>query len=246
MGFGYVFLGYLISFVIYATVEALSLGGLALLVGYGIMLSGLWVLAHYQSAFSWAKYLLFPLLGTALYDCLISFGELFAFDLGVLTGEIARAAYTWVTFLLLMLFQLALLFGIRMIAKDVGLKQIEIKALRNAIFVGIYGILYALAQCLPRDSVKGYLALPLVLLQLLYVILNLVLLVNCAKDICPAGEEDLPPKRSRFAILNRISDTFERNRQKAIDRTLQETEDKLRERRESREKKKIQHSKHKK
>lgn len=246
MGFGYVFLGYLIAFVIYATVDALSLGGLALLVGYGIMLSGLWVLSYYQKAFAWAKYLLFPLLATALYDCLVSFAELFAWDLGGLTGEAAKTVYTWITFLLLMLFQLALLFGIRVIAKDVGLKQIQIKALRNAVFVGLYGILYALAQSLPEDSIKGYLTLPVVLLQLTYVIFNLLLLVNCAKDICPAGEEDLPPKRSRFAILNRISDTFERNRQRAIDRTLKETEDKLRERRESREKKKIQHSKRKK
>lgn len=245
MGFGYVFLGYLTSFIIYATVDALSLGGLALLVGYGIMLAGLWTLTHYQKAFAWAKYLLFPLLLTALYDCVVSLAELFAWDLGFLSGESAQGIYAWIVFLLLMLFQFALLFGIRMIAKEVGLKQIEIKALRNAAFVGLYGILYAVAQWMPEKT-QGYLALPLVLLQLVYVIFNLLLLINCAKDICPVGEEDQPPKRSRFAFLNRIADTYERNKQRAIDRTMKETEDKLRERRTSRETKKIQHHKRRK
>ena len=54
MGFGYLFIGYLITFVLYLTVQALGLGGLALLLGYATMLLGLVELTRYQRAFSYA------------------------------------------------------------------------------------------------------------------------------------------------------------------------------------------------
>ena len=41
MGFGYLLLGYLVTFVLYLTVQGLGFGGIALLLGYGVMLLGL-------------------------------------------------------------------------------------------------------------------------------------------------------------------------------------------------------------
>ena len=76
-----------------------------------------------------------------------------------------------------------------------------------------------------------------------YMVLNLLLLANCAKDICPAGEEDQPFKRSRFALVNKIGDAYERNQQRAVERTMRETEERLRRRQESRNQKKIYHNK---
>ena len=58
MGFGYLFVGYLITFVLYLTVQAFGVGGLALLIGYGTMMLGLWELTRYQKAFAWATLLL--------------------------------------------------------------------------------------------------------------------------------------------------------------------------------------------
>jgi hypothetical protein len=82
--------------------------------------------------------------------------------------------------------------------------------------------------------------------QIVYTVLNLLLLINCAKDICPAGEEEQPIKRSRFQIINRIGDAYERNQQRAVERTMQEAEEKMRRRQEARNKKKIHHKKKKK
>ena len=70
MGFGYLFIGYLLAFVLQMTLSALGWGAVALLVGYGVMLGGLWILTHYQQAFVWAKWALVPMLVTAIYSLL--------------------------------------------------------------------------------------------------------------------------------------------------------------------------------
>ena len=50
MGFGYLFLGYLVSFVISLTLKQLDVGGLAYLLGFALMLRGLLELERYQRA----------------------------------------------------------------------------------------------------------------------------------------------------------------------------------------------------
>ena len=243
MGFGYVFIGYLMAFVLEMTVVGLGISGAAALLGYSAMLLGLLTLSLYQSDFKGALWSLVPLMLTAIYDIVRSISEFFAFDLGVLGSEAVQGGVKWATFFLIMFFQIALLYGIRMISESVGLKQITVKAIRNAVFVGIYALLYVAAELMTEGDAIQYLALSMNILQLAYVFLNLVLLANCAKDICPAGEEDQPFKRSRFAIINKIGDTYERNQQRAVERTMQEAEEKLRKRREARNKKKIYHGK---
>ncbi len=245
MGFGYVFIGYLISFVLYLTVEALGFGGLALLLGYGAMFVGLFTLSLYQNDFALAKWSLIPLLLTAFYDLLLSLAEMFLWDLGVIASGSVATVVELCTFFLLMFFQLSLLYGIRMIAQNVGLQLIKVKAVRNSIFVGLYAVLYAVAKLLPKTQaeIQSYFSLPLTILQITISVLILLLLANCAKDICPAGEEDQPFKRSRFAIINKIGDAYERNQQKAVESTMREAEEKLRKRQEARNKKKIHHNK---
>ena len=246
MGFGYVFLGYLTSFVLALTVKALGFGGLAILVGYLLMFYGLLQLNLYQRAFVWAKWLLIPLMLTAVVDLLTDLAELFVWELSFLTPVILTVV-EWSTFVLLMLFHFALLYGLRVIGNDVGLKSIAMKAVRNNLFVALYGVLYVVAKLLPdlSQQVQAYFSVPLTLIQVVYLACNLLLLINCTKDICPAGEEDLPPKRSRFEVINRIGDAYEKNQQKAINRTLEEAEERMRRRQAGRNKKKIQHSKKK-
>lgn len=245
MGFGYVFIGYLMAFLLENTVKGLGVSGAAALLGYGAMFVGLFTLSLYQSDFKGAKWSLLPLMLTAVYNLLCSVADLFAWELGALGGDTAKEIVKWTTFFLLMIFQFALLYGIRMISESVGLKQISIKAIRNAAFVGLYALLYVIAAMMPEGEAIRYLALSMSILQLAYVVFNLLLLLNCAKDICPAGEEDQPIKRSRFAIINKIGDAYERNQQRAVESTMREAEEKLRKRQEARNKKKIYHKKKK-
>lgn len=245
MGFGYVFIGYLISFLLYMPIDALGFVGLAALVGYLVMLAGLWMLSLYQRSFSLAKWTAIPLICTAVFSVVGSTCKLLAGEVAFFSNGAVVACHKWITFIFIIAFQLFVLYGIRMIATELELKQITVKAARNSIFVAIYAALYIVAQLLPQESANLYLSVPLTIVQIVYTVLNLALFINCAKDICPAGEEDQPVKRSRFAIINRIGDAYERNRQSAIDRTVAEAQERARERREARNKKKIHHKKKK-
>ncbi len=237
MGFGYLFIGYLLSFVIYVTAQAIHIGGLFLLLGYGVMFYALSNLCRYQAAFGWAKWLLVPLALTAIYSQLLSFGELFTWNLPFATA-ILNTVFEWATFLLLVCFNFALLYGIRMLATDVELPHIATKAVRNMLFVALYALLYTVAK-LPfvSESAAQYLTLSTVLCDLVWIICNLLLIISCAKNICPAGDEDQPAKPYRIGWLNRMAEVYSRNRQKAIDDTTREAEAYLRRRKEKRENK---------
>ena len=234
MGFGYLFIGYLITFVIYLTVNSLGFGGVALLLGYGVMFYALNTLTLYHKAFAYAKWVQLPLALTAVYSLLSSLSEQLLLGIPFVTPTV-DAVFEWITFLLLIFFNIALLFGIRMLAREVELMHIAVKAVRNSVFVGLYAVLTLIARLpiLP-EHFKAYLTLPIVMLDVVWIVLNLLLLISCTKNICPAGDEDQPPKRSRFEWINRIGDTYEKNRQRAIDSTTREAEEVLRRRQEKR------------
>jgi hypothetical protein len=209
----------------------------ALLVGYGVMLGGLWILRYYQSAFKWAIRLLVPLFVTALYRTVGDFNELLLLGLPIFDGAWSTA-YTWVTLALVTAFNLAMLYGISRIARDVGLNKTVVAAVRNAIFVGIYAVLAIVANLPLSETVRAYLAFPLFGFDLLWIICNLLLLLSCTKDICPAGDEDQPERPSRIGFIDRLNRAYEQNRQRAVETQTRDAEEFLRRRKEKREQKK--------
>ena len=235
MGFGYLFLGYLITFLLYMTVSSLGFGGLALLLGYSLMLYGLWQLNRYHRAFAWSKWTLLPLIVLAGIDTIWELDS-FLWSLPPQSTTVAEAL-DWCALLLLIFFNLSMLYAIRMIATEVGLGPIAIAAVRNSVFVILYALLSVIVRLPVAMSIQAYFNLPLVLLDLVWIICNLLLLISCTKNICPAGDEEVEERRSRFAWINRIQDIYEGNKQKSIDRTTQQAEEILRKRREKRENK---------
>lgn len=246
MGFGYLLIGYLVTFVIHMTLDSLGLGSLALLLGYGIMMLGLFQLNRFHSAFAYSKWLLLPLMLTAIYEGAASLSEKLLLEAALFAPSVVSAA-SGISGVLVVVFHLALLLAIRALAEEVGLPSIRLKATANMILVTLYAALYLLAELpLLGETLRGYLLYPVVLLQLAWIVCNLLLLLNCAKDICPEGVDEPAPKRYRWNLLNRIGDAYERNRQRNVDLVTREAEERLEKRREAREKKKIQHSKKKK
>lgn len=246
MGFGYLLIGYLISFVIKATVSGLGFGGLALLVGYGVMLYGLMQLNLYHRAFVWSKWLLIPLMVTAVYDQILSLDEMFLWGLPFVNA-LTSTIFEWATFALIIVFHFAMLYAVRMIAGEVGLLHIATKAIRNMILMGLYAVFsvaYNMTLSSGEEAAK-YLSVPVILLNVVWVVCNLLLLLSCNKNICRAGDEDQPAKRSRFAWINRVGDAYEKNRQTAIDNTRREAEEVLRRRQEARRSKNSQRKKKK-
>lgn len=237
MGFGFFMIGYLVCYVLSMTMERLGVGGLAYLLGYLLMLRGLLELTRYQQTFRIAKYLVYPLLFTSCYSLLVSLDTMFLWNLAIFNGT-AVEIVAWIDFLLMISYQLAFLLGIRMLAADVELTGLVAKAIRNSIFVGLFGILYVAAE-LPESMLGAagkYLALAVWLMELAVLFLNLVLLLACNKNICPEGEEDQPMRQSRFSFINRLNETYDRNRERSIENAKQDAQALLRRRQEAKEK----------
>jgi signal transduction histidine kinase len=231
MGFGYLFVGYLLAFLLQNTLAGLGWGAVAVLLGYGVMLWGFCLLQHYHDSFVFAKWTLLPMMLTALYDLLASFNNLFLWDLPIFGGGWGLA-YRWVSLALITFFNFAMLYAIAQLAREVELGHIAVKAIRNAIFVGLFALLQAVANLPLSEEVKNYLALPILALDIVWIVCNLLLLISCAKNICSAGDEDQPAKPYRWGFLNRMGETYERNRQRAIDDTKAQAEAYLRRRQE--------------
>ena len=224
MGFGYLFIGYLITFVLYLTVQALGLGGLALLLGSATMLLGLLELTRYQRAFALAKWLCLPLMATSLYQALLNLFEQSLWNVPFF-GATASSVVIWVHFALIILFQLAMFYGIRTIATEVGLMHISTKALRNSLFVCLYAVLYLLTNLVFRQNgeIRQYFAFSLMVSQMAAVLFNLLLLISCTKNICAEGQDEEDEKQtSQSGFWGRINEIDDRTRQRSIDRAKEQ------------------------
>jgi hypothetical protein len=121
-------------------------------------------------------------------------------------------------------FQLAMLYGIRMLADGIGLKNTVAATLRNSIFVLVYAVLYLCGSLPIGEAIKPYLTLSVTLVNLVFVVCNLALLLSCMKNICREGDEEIEPKRSRFAWVNRMSDVYDNSRKKLNEQMREEGE----------------------
>ncbi len=208
MGFGYLLLGYLITYVISITAGAMGVGSLALLAGAALMFWGVRSLCCFNTSFIPAKWLT---LGVFLLGVLRLWQDFFS--AWVLVDALKSASFTavltWASFTVTLLFHFALLYGIRVLALEVGINKLSSHAMYNTIGVGIWGMTFLLCN-MPAigETLLPYLNFSVGLFNLVYIISNIVLLLRCAKNICAEGDEEVAPKPSRFAWLNRLNDTY--------------------------------------
>lgn len=241
MGFGYFLIGYLVAFVFYLPANALGFGFAALLIGYGLIFYGLTVLRRYHSAFTAAAGAELPLFLTALYKAGQEICAFFSWQVGFFRSVPIGNGVDIAATLFLILFHLAFLYAIRALAESVELKKLSVLAMRNALVMVVYAVLFALCRFPFPEAVLPYLNMAQMIFRILWILLNLWLLLSCAKNICPDGEEDLPPRKSRFSWVQRMEETYERNHQALSDQARRDGEalaKKNRERRERRNRKK--------
>jgi len=79
---------------------------------------------------------------------------------------------------------------------------------RNLVLTMVYYALYLLV--LAASPLLGastqYVSTVVYLYHIVCILLNLVLIYKCFGILCPADEDETEKKRSRFAIINKISD----------------------------------------
>ncbi len=236
MGFGYLTIGYLLASLLYLTAQALGVGSLASIAGYGLMFYALTTLCRYHKAFLPARWLSLACAVLSIYDIFVDASAIFLFDLPILQ-ETVRQAMHWSGFCTEILLLLATLWGVRALSAVVGLGKLSAAALRDMIFVGLYAVLYLLCNLPLFVDLRPYLVLSMQLCNLAVIVFVLLLFLQCTKNICPAGDEEVTPRRSRFDWVNRISDAYDRTHERMTEQARADGEEFQRRRAEKKRKK---------
>lgn len=231
MGFGILFVGYAICFLVSLTYY----GYLFRLVGFCIMTVALLKLREYGKSF---RYPLVTSIVMVAYGLFESYYELAA-KLALPRPELSSSvlvAMDWFCMLGIILFNLSLLYAIFDIAKQLDLTNQKNSALRNAIFIVLYLVLNVLGMgpLSGNETFGRYFSLPIFLLQLMWVIFDLVLIFSCYMYICPEGDEEMPRRKTGIGFIDRLAEESDRRTDKAV----QDTNEYLKQKQVERESKK--------
>ncbi len=223
MGFGWLFFGYVLEYVLGMS----PYGCFVFLIGYGVMYRGLCELRRYCRAFSRAIWVLIPLMPVALFRTVAGLDSLFSWGLEFVGAPWNQVA-VWTDLLLVLAYHFFLTLAIRELAKRVSSPKQAIYATRNFLIVLLYGCVAVLWRTgvLSGSPAWGV----LLLLQLVWAVMNSVMLYSCYMHICPAQERERTP--SRFAFVNRLRARFEQKENEAIEADRRYHAEKARDRRE--------------
>lgn len=215
MGFGFLFVGYLLTFnVAYAAYTDVF--------AYLLMLLGLSTLSKYAKGFRSALYFGIP-------SALLSLA-LFSERIGVLLGFFAEnplfITYTApVACLCKAVFLFFVLQGVAEIATETDIPVLRVRALRNRIFTVIY-LLFATVM---ETGLFGRLSVFLMTLSMVYLLyclvftfLNAKLFFECYVWICLEGDEDMTRAPSRFGFINRFRAWQDKQDEKTLARKQEE------------------------
>ena len=211
-----------------------------MLLGGFLMYLGLSELRKYSPVFIYA-------LIASILIILCSVFKLGAWLNGWLSLDLALFSTTavsivdWVKFVIYLIFDFSMLYGIADLSRRVEFPETRAKAIKNMVFVTIYAI-FQLITLMPFMSViddgdKQAVLILLLIIQLVYTVLNSFLIFNCYAMICPEGQEEMPKKPSRFAFINKLRAIREAHDEKAAEEMKNYYEERLRERNAKRGKK---------
>lgn len=137
-------------------------------------------------------------------------------------------------------FNIALLVVVAFFAARLELKKQRNMAIRNAVFVGIWGILQLLGIFIDTAShpIFAYFALPTFLIWLAWIILNLILIFSCYMYIAPEGDEDMPRRKTNIKFIDQLLEESDRRFEKAAQETTEYYKNKMNDKQQKKKKKK--------
>lgn len=215
MGFGWLFLGYLIA--LFMSINAY--GFLFVPVGLLLMWIGADELRLYRKRFIPAEIALGASFLVSVYQMLSGISGKFSFGFGFVSEGLDRIAGIAQSVLQL-LWSVLILLAIVELAGSLGLGKIRMRAMRNLFYASAYYLLDILSQTVitPNEE-NGYLLLAALILLLISIVSHLLLFWSCYIRICPAGQEDMPRKPSRFGFVNRFRAAYDREEEKTTEAT---------------------------
>lgn len=239
MGFGLLLIGYVFSFVALPGLGEYAFAGM--LIGGFVMYLGLCELRKYSPVFIYPLIVSILIILCSVLKCGAWLNSWL--DLGIgLFGEGVAAALDWTKFILYALFDFSMLYGISDLSVRVDYPDTRKKSFENMVYVSIF-VIFQLIMLMPfigglDNDNRGVLMTLLVIVQVIYTVFNALLIFKCYAMICPAGQEDMPRKPSRFAFVNRFREIRDAKEEKAINEMKNYYEDKLRKKNAKRKSKK--------
>ena len=226
MGFGLLLIGYMFAFLATAGLGPYIFAGL--LLGSVFMFFGIKELRKYDPVFIYA------LIGDILlFICSLIIGGVWA--IGKFTSIDVTVLSTVISFVKIavcIFFEMSLLYGVADLSKRVDYPDTRQKAITNIIYVSIFNAyqiftLTPIVTSMSEENKKTALTI-LMIAQVIYTAINAFLFFKCYAMICPAGQEDMPRKPSRFAFVNKFREIRDAKEEKAIEDMKNYYEEKLR------------------
>ena len=215
MGFGFLFVGYLLTFNV-------AYGAYTDFFAIALMLLGLSTLSKYAKGFRLAFYFGIP----SLLFHLAMFGE----RIGVLLrffaeGTLFTSFASPISALLKAVLVFLILEGVSEIALETDIPVLRMKALRNRVFT----ILYLLLAVLMNTGVFKTTSVFLMWLSIIYLFyclvytfLNAKLFFECYAWICLEGDENMERSPSRFSFINKLHAWEDKQDEKTLARKKEE------------------------
>lgn len=231
MGFGWLFIGYFLTIM---NVPILGIFGIIVrLCGYVLIIMATLKLRKYNRSFDFAMYGAIAM--TIVSYCFLAKNIIDKLAVGFLSKTVT-SVIEYVDLGCTFVFTALLLWGIYCIAKETEVKKISNSAIRNFVFLSLCYIV-RLISYMPISAIKkvnGTFVFIIWVLYFVYSILNIILIFSCYAKICDEDDVEMERKPSRFEVVNRIRDEFDRKSEKA----RAEDEAYRRERKEKREQRK--------
>lgn len=209
MGFGLLFVGYFISYV-------MSYVFIPKLLGCIIMLAGVLKLSEYELEFKKSVPLLGAMSVTSAYMMVRSLMNYFGIASPVF-GETAANMVSLADEILCVLFHVLLLLAIKKIAKDTGLDKLCYKTVRNLLIVFVAEIAWLSVSLIPDTEFKKIMFWIAFGLRAIWIVINLMLLVSCYRFICDESDVDMPDREINIPIIKQMEKAMQKRDKNAFD-----------------------------
>ncbi|MBQ8351784.1 MAG: hypothetical protein IJY20_07065 [Clostridia bacterium] len=218
MGFGYLFLGYLVSlnFLVYSP--------LTTPIAVVLMLRGMLSLSRFNRPLKEAYIILWPTLVVSLAAFFLELARM----LSLISQARFAAINAWLSVMMplaMLLFTWRMLCGIASLAKETELPKLVYRARRNLIFTAIAYLAY-LFFSLPFEA-DWYAAatvhafVPILLCRLAAMILNAMLIYACYMWICMPEDLEMERKKTGIAFLDELNEKMDKREEEAQEKKKQ-------------------------
>lgn len=201
MGFGILLFGYLVTF-------AFSLSNVyffADIIGAAVMIYGMIKLSQYN------RYFIASSISALIFSagCLAAAASLM-FGLWD-SGSSIGVAVSIVKLISACVMHIFIFLGIRGLSKGAGSLKLVRSADRSMVMTMIYYLagVFAIVFGGMIGDISVQLNMAVYIYFVVCLIVNFVLFYKCFGILCPADEDEDAPKKSRFAIINKLNDKFD-------------------------------------